>query len=143
MTAARPYRLELYWDDTGEPLVADAARIASFIEELRTALPAAQRWDIAEGAELYPLDVKRPVEPLLAALGRARETWVYFSQELSAHSLSGPRSFRALQGPRPPSTRQRVKPSRLRRCAPRNPKSLSRPHAFHKAFLLHARRARV
>jgi hypothetical protein len=31
------------------------------------------------GAELYPLDVERPVEPLLAALGRARETWVYFS----------------------------------------------------------------
>jgi hypothetical protein len=87
MTAARPYRLELYWDDTGEPLLADAARIASFVEELRTALPAADRWDIAEGDALYPLDVERPVEPLLAALERARESWVYFSRELSAHSL--------------------------------------------------------
>jgi hypothetical protein len=79
--------LELYWDDTGEPLLADAARIASFVEELRIAIPAAERWDIAEGAELYPLDFRRPVEPIRAALERARESWVYFCQELSAHSL--------------------------------------------------------
>ena len=87
MTAARRYRLELYWDDTGEPLLADAARIASFVEELRLGIPAADRWDIAEGSELVRIDPEQPVEPIYTALERARESWVYFSQVLSAHSI--------------------------------------------------------
>jgi hypothetical protein len=104
MTPVRPYRLELYWDDTGEPLLADAARIASFVEELCTALPAAERWDLAEGSELYPLDSERPVEPILAALERARETWLYFSRELSAHSL-----LLKVSRPRPKSFQLEIK----------------------------------
>lgn len=87
MTAARPYRIELYWDDTHDPLIADAARIASFLDELRIRVPSADRLELVVGDELERLDLERPVEPILRALERGFESWVYLSRPLSAHTL--------------------------------------------------------
>jgi len=83
----RPYQLQLRWDPRDEPLIADAARIATLLHDIAVAASDSADWSIAIGSDLEPIVVTESVPQLLRAFESRRETWLYGEREFGACRL--------------------------------------------------------
>ncbi|MEO8900977.1 MAG: hypothetical protein ABI627_05580 [Polyangiaceae bacterium] len=80
----RPYRLQIRWDSRDEPLVAEAARMATLLHNIASAAPGSADWALAIGSALERLSVSESVPQLLRAFELGRETWQYGDKEFTA-----------------------------------------------------------